>query len=120
MTREEKIKKTSEAHSEIAVRFGTKILKEYCRRSFQQGAEWADSNPKLPWISVEDDLPCNHDSILIKCLPYSSEITKAVLTLVDDGSYQVCEMFKNEDGIWQWSYNGTVICWFPIPEPPKE
>lgn len=84
---------------------------------FLEGAEFALNNQ---WISVDDDLPCNHDSLLIKCLPYSSEITKPVLTLVDDGSYQVCEMFIDEEGKWEWSYKGTVICWFPIPEPPKE
>ena len=87
---------------------------------FEAGVKWADSNPKSPWISVDDNLPCNHDSLLIKYLPYSSEITKPVLTLVDDGSYQVCEMFINGEGKWEWSYNGTVICWFPIPEPLKE
>ena len=27
---------------------------------FEAGAKWADNNPKSPWISVEDDLPCNH------------------------------------------------------------
>lgn len=84
---------------------------------FLEGAEFALNNQ---FISVEDDLPCNHDSLLIRCLPYDNTLTKPVLTLVDDGSYQVCEMFKNEEGKWEWSYNGTVICWFPIPEPPKE
>ena len=84
---------------------------------FLEGAEFALNNQ---WISVKDDLPCNHDSLLISYLPYSNTLTKPVLTLVDDGSYQVCEMFINGEGKWEWSYNGTVICWFPIPEPPKE
>ena len=100
--------------------FETDREEQWFNVGLQYGLDVADSDPISPWISIEDDLPCNHDSLLIKCLPYSSEITKPVLALVDDGSYQVCEMFKNEEGIWQWSYNGTVICWFPIPKPPKE
>ena len=88
--------------------------------AFEAGAKWADANPKSPWISVEDDLPCNHDSLLIKCLPYNSELTKSVLTLVDDGSYQVCDMFINEEGKWEWSYNGTVLYWMPIPKLEEE
>ena len=31
---------------------------------FSVGAKWADFNPKSPWISVEDDLPCNHKEFL--------------------------------------------------------
>ena len=121
MTREEEIEKASvKANPGIVVTPGAKIFRECCRLSFQQGAKWADDNPKLPWISVEDDLPCNYDSLLIRCLSYTNMVTKPVLTLVDDGSYQICEMFLNAEGIWEWSYNGTVICWFPIPEPPKE
>ena len=26
---------------------------------FEEGVKWADKNPKSPWISVDDDLPCN-------------------------------------------------------------
>ena len=80
---------------------------------FLEGAKFALENQ---WISVEDDLPCNHDSLLIKCLPYNSKLTKPVLTLVDDDSYQVCDMFINEEGKWEWSYNGTVSYWMPIPK----
>ena len=90
------------------------------KNGFFTGAKWADENPKSSWISIKDDLPCNHDSLLISYLPYSNTLTKPVLTLVDDGSYQVCEMFINGEGKWEWSYNGTVICWFPIPELPKD
>ena len=80
---------------------------------FLEGAKFALENQ---WISVEDDLPCNHDSLLIKCLPYNSKLTKLVLTLVDDGSYQVCDMFINKEGKWEWSYNSTVSYWMSIPK----
>ena len=104
MTLQDKIQKKAEGFGQLAP-------------VFLEGAKFALENQ---WISVNDDLPCNHDSLLIKCLPYSSEITKSVLALVDDGSYQVCEMFINEEGEWEWSYSGDVIYWMQIPEPPKE
>ena len=28
------------------------------------GLEAADNNPKLPWISVKNDLPCNHKELI--------------------------------------------------------
>ena len=33
--------------------------------SFEAGVIWADKNPKSPWISVKDDLPCNHRELII-------------------------------------------------------
>ena len=30
---------------------------------FEGGVKWADSHPKSPWISIDDDLPCNHDKL---------------------------------------------------------
>ena len=84
---------------------------------FLEGAKIALKN----WcIDVDDDLPCNHNSLLISYLPYNNTLTKSVLTLVDDGSYQVSEMFINEEGKWEWSYDDNIICWSPIPEPPKK
>lgn len=26
---------------------------------------WSDNHPKSPWISVADDLPCNHKELLL-------------------------------------------------------
>ena len=34
------------------------------KNSFIEGAKWSDEHPKSPWISVEDDLPCNHDELI--------------------------------------------------------
>ena len=31
---------------------------------FTAGVKWADSNPILPWINVNDDLPCNHKELI--------------------------------------------------------
>ena len=32
--------------------------------SFEGGVIWADKNTKLHWISVEEDLPCNHKELI--------------------------------------------------------
>ena len=115
MTREEEIQKAVQSFCDKVC--PCLLVGEY---SFIQGAKWADANPKSPWIDTEVDLPYKHDSLLIKCLPYNSKLTKSVLTLVDDGSCQVCDMFVNEEGKWEWSYNGTVLYWMPIPKLEEE
>lgn len=113
MTREEEIKKASiEANSGIAVRPGTRILKECCTLSFQNGAKWADDNPKSPWISVKDDLPCNHKELIRK----NGFDTKRVI-VVEDGNYHFDRMvFSNNE--WDWAYATIPSHWMPIPKLP--
>ena len=31
---------------------------------FEAGVKWADSNAKSHWISVNEDLPCNHEELI--------------------------------------------------------
>ena len=38
--------------------------KEFVEKAFIEGAKWADNSPKSPWISIEDDLPCNHEELI--------------------------------------------------------
>ena len=49
---------------------------------FEAGVKWADAHPKSPWISVEDDLPCNHSDLVLTYngTPFS---TKRVLVMTD-------------------------------------
>ena len=53
---------------EIEIINASKLYSEYeynqidFENGFIMGAKWADDNPKSPWISVEDDLPCNNSS----------------------------------------------------------
>ena len=82
---------------------------------FTVGAKWADSHPKSPWISVEDDLPCNHKELVSK----GSSSTKRVIVIEDGGYYFDC-MVLSENGKWKWFYSFNPSHWFPIPEPPKE
>lgn len=51
---------------------------------FEAGAKWADSNPKSPWISVDDDLPCNHEDMIVLAGPLGKD-TYNVLVRFDYG-----------------------------------
>ena len=80
---------------------------------FIEGADWADAHPKSPWISVEDDLPCNHQELT------HSNYTDRVLVLSRSGYFEVAFMNKIED-VWEWSTLIMILYWMPIPKLPKE
>ena len=80
---------------------------------FIEGAEWADNNPKSPWISVEDDLPCNHQDLI------HSNYTDRVLVSARNGYSEIAFMSKIEN-IWVWETPIKVSHWMPIPKLPKE
>lgn len=81
--------------------------------AFIAGAEWADKNPKSPWISVEDKLPEPEKEVIIldkrKCIDID------FLTDDGDGGYY---WWKSEDAIF--SENDEISHWMPIPQLPKE
>ena len=81
--------------------------------SFIEGADWADAHPILQWISVEDDLPCNHQELT------HSNYTDRVLVLSRSGYFEVAFMNKIED-VWEWSTLIMILYWMPIPKIPKE
>lgn len=83
-------------------------------RSFIAGARWAVANPKSPWISIDDDLPCNHEELLI-----NKGVTKKVFVLKFGGFPDVDYMLK-VNGKWIWFAYENSKFWMPIPEPPKE
>lgn len=91
------------------------------QNAFYQGAKWADKHPKSPWISVNDDLPCNHSDLVLTYnnIPFS---TKRVLVMTDIHTLFLCEMKKDDDRGWIWNYStkDKITHWFPIPEFPKE
>lgn len=95
---QEKIKKKSEG-------FGPLVP------VFLEGAEFALNNQ---WISVEEDLPCNHKELLnAECQAKEVFILKCV------GFTDVDYMLKI-DGKWIWfEYKSPKFC-LPIPELPKE
>ena len=74
---------------------------------FLEGAEFALNNQ---WISVEDDLPCNHEELLnAKCQ------TKEVFILRRGGFPDVDYMLKT-DGKWIWFEYKSPEFWMAIPE----
>ena len=77
---------------------------------FIEGAEFALENQ---WISVKDDLPCNHEELI------HSNYTDRVLVLSRNGYSEVAFMCLIEDA-WEWNTLIKVLYWMPIPEPPKE
>ena len=93
---------------------------------FEKGADWADEHPlhpteedkeKSPWISVEDDLPCNHEELLKSPKSYR---TKAVIVRFDNNMHGFLYM-TNIPNKWEWADKIKVIThWMPIPELPKE
>lgn len=84
--------------------------------SFIEGADWADNNPKSPWISVKDDLPFNHKELLDS----SKRMTFQVFIRYGDGRYGFSCMAKILDE-WKWLNNWTKIThWMKVPEIPKE
>ena len=84
---------------------------------FEKGAEWADNHPKSPWISVEDDLPCNHEELLKSQESYR---TKSVIVRFDNNLHGFAYMVKI-DNKWEWlSRLDGITHWMPIPELSKE
>lgn len=74
-----------------------------------------------PWISVDDDLPCNHEELLSK---EKEGYTESVMAYTNIGVIFI-SMRKYDDG-WKWEtshYFPRIIIithWMPIPELPKE
>lgn len=77
---------------------------------FIEGAEFALNNL---WISVEHDLPCNHEELL-----NAKYETKKVFVLKTGGFPDVDYMLKI-NGEWTWFSHKSSKFWMSIPELPK-
>ena len=107
MTREEEITMTSRRYNSK----GSSV-------DFEAGARWADENPKNPWISVDDDLPCNHDDLLES--NYSIQ-THKVIVAYNNGKYYGFARMNKIIGIWEWyDRSDDITHWMPIPKMTKE
>ena len=115
MTRELEINNASQYY--IRKEYNNKyiIFRKDIEYGFKCGAKWADANSKSPWISVENDLPCNNEELLSE-----NYRTKSVIVRFDNNLHGFCYMVK-VDGKWEW-LNGIkgLTHWMPIPELPKE
>lgn len=90
----------------------------------------AEAAVERDWISVEERLPEEHDSIFAKA--YGTKrwadgmfrtISADVLACIafDDGHKKTMTL-RTHDGAWALSsiHRGHVTHWMPLPEPPKE
>ena len=120
MAREEEINIAASRYIEENTINGYVAISDH-KDSFIEGAEWADSNPKSPWISVDKDLPCNHSDLVLTYnkIPFS---TKRVLVMTDIHTLFLCEMKEDDDRGWIWNYStkDKITHWMLIPELPKE
>ena len=118
MKREEEIKYASKDYVNYLLdkqEYHNENYTEYdIQQAFEKGAQWADKNPKSPWISVEEDLPCNHDELFIN---NDKKETKTVLVIIN-GYIMMSRMYKPKRK-WRWNSDEPTH-WMPIPEPPKK
>ena len=88
--------------------------------SFIEDAEWADDNPKSPWISVKKDLPCNHIDMINVFVKKIEWRTDRVLAMFDDGVMIVTYMYKLGSRSWNWNVTDRITHWMPIPKLEEE
>jgi hypothetical protein len=80
------------------------------RLFFREGVEWADRNPKSPWISVEERLPTKGKLVIVK-----TGIGNCYLAAKDSVALPKDEFMLPQ----LCSYVDGVTHWMPIPELPK-
>ena len=116
MTREKELEKAAYEYSEIN-------LDTSAEYGFISGAKWADNNPILPWISVEDDLPSNHEDMhqMSGSLLYTDDVLVLAGNMVLVSRRLVtCMMFDDSTGKWKWNTPFHVKHWMRIPKLEEE
>lgn len=88
---------------------------------FEAGVNWADDNPKSPWISVDEDLPNDETELyIIYCEAYNKNGDD-----IENKHYEIyLANFDKEMSSWVnvESYNNyffNVLYWMPMPKLPK-
>lgn len=99
------------------------VIEPYCFESdreeqwyqvgLQEGLKVADENPKSPWISVDDDLPCNHEELIS---PDDKRDTLYVVAVIR--RHIIFSRMRKLEGKWLWE-NDEPTHWIPIPKLPK-
>lgn len=105
--------------------FETSGEEQWYRIGLLEGLETADANPKSSWISVNDDLPCNHKALLLD--EHRTKTVLVVLSRNDNSSSRHIDRLiminkkGSSDVDWYWFNNThyTVTHWMPVPELPK-
>lgn len=96
-----------------------KKAEEYGRFApvFLEGAKFALENQ---WISVEDDLPCNHEELIDKKSYKQHSLTKNVLVVSNRNGTRFRNMIFSRMHGWRWRCIDKITHWMPIPNLPKE
>ena len=125
MTRKEEIELALSKYIEEHGYHGDYIAEVERDIAFKSGAEWADEHPKSQWISVKDDLPCNHEDMLeddnhtkkvLVVLAWNEDSTKIHIDISD-----MCNIIGSYNVNFYWRCNSfyTVTHWKKLPNLPK-
>ena len=109
MTRDQEINNAASKYiGENSMEDGYVVISDH-KDSFIEGAEWADANPKSPWISVNEKLPPveKHDmSIMVLVVNTEGEINFSKY------AYDTKEWLSPVSDI-------EFTHWMPLPKLPK-
>ena len=121
MTREEEIRTAVDAIVPILPSNNGRTYEQALIASgVEAGIKWADENPKSLWISVKDDLPCNHEELISLENP---DFTISVLGRWSDEDLILpirMTKYLMEEWKWEWELDISMDYWMPIPELPKQ
>ena len=97
--------------------FETDREEQWFNIGLQYGLDVADSDPISPWISVEDDLPCNHSELV-----RGTEISEGAET-IDVFVANQCgciwdDYMVYKNGKWRWN-DFEPDFWMLVPKLPK-
>ena len=124
MTRQEEIRNAIDKIIPISTyRNGRTYEQSLMATGFESGVEWADANPKSPWISVDDDLPCNHEDMyqMSGSLLYTDDVLVLAGNMVLVSRRLVtCMIFDDSTGKWKWNTPFHVKHWMRIPKLEEE
>ena len=113
MTRQEEIRNAIDTIIPIIPnRNGRTYEQALMASGFEEGIKWAEENPKLHWISIEESLPKQDEEVIVLC----DELNTAPYYKISFG-HIVDKTICN-------AYNGwnipAVVYWFPMAKLPKE
>ena len=99
--------------------FETDREEQWYRVGLQEGLSIADENPKSPWISVDEDLPCNHEDLIDK--NFKGNFIKTLFVVVWYNNHEDLDCMISENGEWRWlsKFRNSYTHWMPIPKLPK-
>ena len=109
MTREEEINNAKNIFYKRILEEGSYYDQRDC---FEEGAEWADANPKSLWTSVKDRLPKQDEEVIALC----NDLNTAPFYKISFAHIVDKTMCQDYNG---WNIP-NVVYWFPIPKVPKE